>query len=209
MRDIKADAVATLTTEEKAALKAILEAQPEKKNPWDELAARDVVKEWTVADLAPVVERGLKGGRDFEKGRKLFGAAGCAACHRYNDEGASVGPDLSNVAGRFSARDLLESIIEPSKEISDQYGAIVITKKNGDEITGRVGNLNGDNLMVIQNMFAPGDFTNVKRQDIEKIERSTTSMMPEGLLNTFTEQEIQDLMAYMLSRGDRQAKMFR
>jgi hypothetical protein len=81
-------------------------------------------------------------------------------------------------------------------------------KKDGDVVTGRVGNLNGDNLMVIENMFAPNDFTNVKRDQIQSIAPSEVSMMPEGLLNYFKEDEIQDLMAYLLSRGDRQNKMF-
>jgi len=104
---------------------------------------------------------------------------------------------------------LLESMIEPSKEISDQYGAIVIRKKDGDVVTGRVGNLNGDVLMVIENMFAPNDFTNVKRQDIESMAPSKVSMMPEGLLNSLKEDEIQDLVAFLLSRGDQTARMFR
>ena len=116
---------------------------------------------------------------------------------------------MTSLAGRFSARDLLESIVEPSKEISDQYGAVVIRKKNGDVVTGRVGNLNGDVLMVIENMFAPNDFTDVKRQDIEAIEPSKVSMMPEGLLNSLKEDEIVDLVAFLLSRGDRQSTMFR
>ena len=209
LRDIKADAAANLSEEDKVALKEIIEAKPEVKSPWDALLTRELVKAWTVDDLTPIVERGLKSKRDFDKGRQIFGQAGCAACHRFENEGASVGPDLTNVAGRFSSRDLLESIIEPSKEISDQYGAIVIKKKNGDVVTGRVGNMNGDNLLVIENMFAPGDFTGVKRQDIESIAPSPVSMMPEGLLNYFTEQEIQDLMAFMLSRGDENHKMFR
>jgi putative heme-binding domain-containing protein len=167
------------------------------------------VKQWTVNDLVPVIERGLKSGRNFGRGRKLFGEAGCASCHRFDNDGASVGPDLTNVAGRFSIRDLLESIVEPNKAISDQYGAIVIRKKNGDVVTGRVGNLNEDVLMVIENMFAPNDFANVKRQDIESIEPSKVSMMPEGLLNSFKEDEILDLTAFLLSRGDRNSKMFR
>ena len=116
---------------------------------------------------------------------------------------------MTSVAGRFNVRDLLESILEPSKAISDQYGAIVIRKKNGDVVAGRVGNLSGDDLMVIENMFAPNDFTNVKRQDIESIEPSKVSMMPEGLLNTLKQDEIQDLAAFLLSRGDRNSKMFR
>ncbi|TMQ01829.1 MAG: c-type cytochrome [Verrucomicrobia bacterium] len=209
LRDMKNDAVATLSGEEKNALKPILEAQPERKTPLELLSGRQVVKEWSVNDLVPVVERGLKTGRSFDRGRRLFGEAGCASCHRFDNEGASVGPDLTSLAGRFSARDLLESIVEPSKEISDQYGAVVIRKKNGEVVTGRVGNLNGDVLMVIENMFAPNDFTDVKRQDIEAIEPSKVSMMPEGLLNSLKEDEIVDLVAFLLSRGDRQSTMFR
>ena len=75
-------------------------------------------------------------------------------------------------------------------------------------VTGRVGNLDGDNLMVLENMFAPNDFTNVKRGDVESIEPSKVSMMPEGLLNSLNEDEIQDLIAFLLSSGDRQNKMF-
>src|SRR5205814_6697350 len=142
------------------------------------------------------------------RGSKLCGAAGGAACHRFANEGAGVGPDLTAVAGRFSVPDLLESIIEPSKEISDQYGAIVIRKKDGEVVNGRVGNLNGEVLMVIENMFAPNDFTNVKRQDIESIEPSKVSMMPEGLLNTLKQDDIQDMAAFLLSRGDRNRKTF-
>ena len=82
-------------------------------------------------------------------------------------------------------------------------------KKDGEVVTGRVGNLNGDILMVIENMFAPNDFTNVKRQDIKSIEPSKVSMMPEGLLNSLKEDEIQDLTAFLLSRGERTSKMFR
>jgi len=62
--------------------------------------------------------------------------------------------------------------------------------------------------MVIENMFAPNDFTNVKRQDIESMEPSKVSMMPEGLMNSLKEDEIQDLVAFLLSRGDRTAKRF-
>jgi len=208
MRDMKNDAVGTLSEEEKTALKPILEAKPERKSPQELLAGRQIVKEWTVDELVPIVERELKGGRNFERGRNLFGAVGCASCHRFDNDGASVGPDLTSVAGRFSVRDLLESIVEPSKAISDQYGAIVIRKKNGDVVTGRVGNLSGEDLMVIENMFAPNDFTNVRRQDIESIEPSKVSMMPEGLLNSLKQDEIQDLTAFLLSRGDRNGKAF-
>jgi hypothetical protein len=58
-------------------------------------------------------------------------------------------------------------------------------------------------------MFAPNDFTNVSRKDVVSIEPARTSMMPEGLLDYFNEDEVQDLVAYMLARGDRNHRMFR
>jgi putative heme-binding domain-containing protein len=173
------------------------------------LAARPFVKEWTTSELVPMIESGLAGGRDYERGRKIYSEVACAACHRFNDDGGSVGPDLTALAGRFSVRDMLEAIVEPSKVISDQYGAIIIHKTNGQVVTGRVANLQGNSLNVIENMLSPGTVTGVRREDIESTEPSKVSMMPTGLLNSLTDAEIQDLFAYLLSRGDPRHKMFR
>ncbi|MBI1178097.1 c-type cytochrome [bacterium] len=208
LRDIKKDAVDTLSDQEKVALQPILDAKPDIKNPMELLAARSFVKEWTMNDWANVSASDLKG-RNFQRGRQLFGAVACSSCHRYNGDGGAVGPDLSGVAGRFSPHDLLESIIQPSKEISDQYGMVVVFKKNGDFVTGRVANMSGDNLNIAENMLMPGDFTNVKRGDVEKIERSKVSPMPEGLLNSLNHDEVLDLVAFLMSRGDPNNKMFK
>ncbi|MBI3721428.1 MAG: heme-binding protein, partial [Fimbriimonas ginsengisoli] len=109
---------------------------------------------------------------------------------------------------RFNLHDLLESIVEPSKVISDQYAAITIHKKDGEVVSGRIANLSAATLNVVEDMFDPGRMTNVRRGDIESMEPSKVSMMPEGLLNTFKEEEIQDLAAYLFSRGDPQNPMF-
>ena len=90
---------------------------------------------------------------------------------------------------RFNVRDLLESIVEPSKVISDQYAAITIAKKNGRVVTGRVGNLHGDSLSIIEDMFDPGRATDVRRADIEEIKPSDVSLMPIGLLNSLTKRK--------------------
>src|SRR5439155_14880025 len=193
----------------KTALKPILEARIERKSPRDVLSARPLVKEWKLEELVPVVERGLKSKRNFERGRQLYGAVGCAACHRFVNEGGSVGPELTGVVGRFSVHDLLESIVEPSKVISDQYEAINIRKKDGETISGRIANLNAATVNVVEDMFDPGRMTNVRRSDIDSMEPSKVSMMPEGLLNSLKGDEIQDLVAYLLSRGDAQHAMFR
>ena len=76
-------------------------------------------------------------------------------CHRVGDEGGSVGPDLTAIASRFSRRDILESIIEPSKVISEQYANTEIVLKNGTTIIGRVVSDDGDKLLVRPSMLAP------------------------------------------------------
>jgi putative heme-binding domain-containing protein len=146
-------------------------------------------------------------GRDFDRGRKLFGEAKCFACHRFANEGGALGPDLTMAAGRFSARDLLESILDPSKEISDQYAAVIITTE--DRVyTGRIVNLHGDTYHVMTDMLDPNKLTSVNRKKVESIKPSKVSPMPEALLDTFKEDEVLDLMAYLLSRGDRNHAMF-
>ncbi len=210
LRDIKSDAVTTLSDLEKTRLASILEATPQKKKPLENLlAGRATVKEWTVADLTPVLAQGLSKGRNFQRGRDLFGAVGCYNCHRFATEGGAVGPDLTGIGGRFGPKDLLESVIEPSKEVSDQYAPVHIIKKNGETVLGRIANLNDESIMIMEDMTAPGDFTTVKRSEIATLEPSKISPMPEGLLNTLHQDEILDMMAFLLSRGDSKAKMFR
>jgi putative heme-binding domain-containing protein len=205
---IKADAVATLTPEEKTALQPILDAKPATTAVFTP-TPRAFVKKWTMEELAPLLEQKLPaGGRNFDRGRKLFGAANCFACHRFDLEGGSAGPDLTGVAGRFSQRDLLESILNPGKEVSDQYAAIEIDTLDGKKIVGRIVNLHGDVLHVNTDMLNPNGIANVKRNDIDTMKPSKLSMMPTGLLDTLKEDEILDLMAYLLSRGDRKAALF-
>ena len=72
-----------------------------------------------------------------------------------------------------------------------------------------MGNLNGADVNVIEDMFEPGKMTNVRRAEIESIEPSKVSPMPEGLLNSLQLDEIQDLVAYLLARSDRHNVAFR
>lgn len=209
IRSIRKAAIDALPAQEAEALKPLLEAKLEKKSPRDALSARSFVKEWKVEELVPIVEQGLRGGRNFERGRSIYGEVACAACHRFNQEGGSVGPELTGVVGRFSVRDMLDAIVEPSKVISDQYNAIVVTKKDGDVLTGRVANLGGNSLNLVEDMFDPGRMTDIKRSDIESIQPSTVSMMPEGLVNSLKGEEIADLIAYLFSRGDPNHKSFK
>jgi putative heme-binding domain-containing protein len=204
---IKADAVATLTDAEKVALKDVLNATPATAKLPEE-APRPFVKAYKVADLEAALDK-VKAGRDFDRGRKLFATGKCFACHRFDNEGGSNGPDLTGVAGRFSARDLLESIVDPSKEVSDQYAAVEIRTADERIVIGRIVNLNTDNVMVNTDMMNPGSTVTVDRKLIDSMKASKVSMMPSGLVDTFAEDEVLDLLAYVLSRGDRTSAMFK
>jgi putative heme-binding domain-containing protein len=206
--NIKADAVINLPDDEKASLKTIIETTVKVENPFANAKPRPFVKKYTVDDLLPIVDKGLTG-RNFEQGHKLFGEAKCFACHRFAQEGGAFGPDLTALAGRFNAKDLLESIIEPSKVISDQYGAVTVVTLDGNLVTGRIINLAGDNIMVNTDMIDPDKITQVSRRNIESVTPSKISMMPAGLLDTFTQDEVLDLMGYLLSRGDRNNAMYK
>jgi putative heme-binding domain-containing protein len=203
---IKNEAVAKLTPSEKDLLKDLLEAKP--------IAAaappkpRPFVKKWTMDEVVPMVEAGMKG-RDFERGKELFTSTRCIACHRFNGEGGANGPDLTALAGRFNIHDLVESIIEPSKVISDQYAAVNVVTADGKVVHGRIVNHNGDTLYINTDMLEPAALTTVDRTKIESMETSKVSMMPEGLIDSCNAEEVKDMIAYLLSKGDRKNAMFK
>jgi putative heme-binding domain-containing protein len=209
---IRTDAIASLTPDEKKALEPILAKTPQKASPLAALGAalagRSVVKEWKLEDLAPAAERGLKK-RNFENGRKMFGNAGCSACHRFGNEGGMTAPDLTTASARYSPRDFLDQVINPSKEINEQFVPIVITKNDGEKITGVIVNLNGDTVSVNTDPTSPNQQERVDRKQVKSMEPSKISPMPEGLLNMLTQDEILDLTAYVLSGGDRKQAMFK
>jgi putative heme-binding domain-containing protein len=150
----------------------------------------------------------LEGGRNYANGRNMFGAATCFACHRFNNEGGAIGPDLTSVAGKYSPHDLLEHILDPNKEISDQYGSTVFTLKDGTTVSGRIANMKENIMMVCTNMMDPNNFTNVDTRKVVKTEESKVSMMPPGLLYMLKDNDILDLLAYLLSKGDPEDPMF-
>jgi putative heme-binding domain-containing protein len=97
---------------------------------------------------------------------------------------------------------LLESITEPSKVLSEQYMMTVFTMKDGSVTAGRISQENADKVVVMTNPFDTATTTTVTKADVKSRELSKASLMPPGLLNTFKEDEILDLLAYLESMGD-------
>lgn len=208
MEEIRNDAIARIPEEERAALADLIDAPAPNQATPISAEPRPFVREWTMEEVIPLVEEKLTG-RDFDHGREMFAAANCFGCHRFANEGGAVGPDLTGLAGRFSPRDILESVLEPNKVISDQYSSVTVLTSDGRVVTGRITNLFNDELHINTNMLDPNALEVVKRTEIEELNPSSVSMMPAGLLNTLTEEELLDLMAFLLSRGDPTSEMFK
>lgn len=154
------------------------------------------------------LQGGLKG-RNFTRGRELFVAVGCQACHRLGNDGGGIGPDLTGAANRYTLRDLVENIIEPSKVISDQYESTIFELNNGTVLVGRLSSEEGGILQVLTNPADPSQTTDIFKSELKSRQASPVSLMPPGLLNSMNKNEVLDLLAYTLSGGDRNNAMFK
>lgn len=161
-----------------------------------------VVKAWTMDDLLPSLERVSKG-RSFDAGQAAFAKAQCALCHKFADHAppAALGPDLTAVAQRFSRRDILESILDPSKVIDDKYRLVTLTLADGSRRIGQIDREDGKQLVLRPDPLRDETVTLWKR-DIAGREPSPTSFMPPGLINVLKYEQILDLLAYLESGGD-------
>jgi putative heme-binding domain-containing protein len=192
----------TMSPDEIAALSDVLSAyaSSQQRKPIPSLASRKFVKAWTTADLQPLLDQVGKG-RNFARGKEMFSVAQCIACHRYGDQGGAIGPDLTAVAARFKRQDILESVTEPSKVVSEQYMNTAIEMEDGRVVIGRIVNETADKVELRPNPLETATVTVAKSQ-ISSRKLSKISPMPEGLFNTFTKDEILDLLAYLESLGD-------
>ncbi|MCA9034630.1 MAG: c-type cytochrome [Planctomycetaceae bacterium] len=208
---IRTDAVASLTEAERESMADLLAKKPEKKSALENLGAvfegRSETK-WTLDELSAAAQSEMTG-RDFGNGQKMFAAAGCYACHRFGSVGGMTGPDLTSAGRRFSAHDLLDQVLNPSKVINEQFSAITVLTEDGLTHTGVVVNLNGDSMTLNTDLTDPNQRVNIDRKQIEELIVSTTSPMPAGLFNRMTKDEILDLMAYLISGGDMAHEYFK
>lgn len=201
---IRTDAEASLPESEKAALAELLARKPIRKSALENLSAMFAGRsptQWKLDELSAATQTGLKA-RNFENGRKMFAAAGCFTCHRFGNEGGMTGPDLTAAGRRYSPHDLLDQIVNPSKVINDQFSAVTVVTDSGSIHTGVIVNLSGDSLTLNTDLTDPNLRVSIDRKQIEQLEPSKTSPMPENLFSLLTKDEILDLLAYVLSGGD-------
>jgi len=138
------------------------------------------------------VKRLLTSGKGNEQaGREVFKLA-CAVCHILNKEGGKIGPDLTGYE-RDNLDFILPAIVDPSLAIREEYTAFNITTHDDQIITGLVTEINAQSIVVLD---LAGNKTTFGRTQVKEMKASHTSLMPEGLLDTLTEQQVRDLFAY-------------
>ncbi|MFM2164614.1 MAG: hypothetical protein RL325_1051, partial [Planctomycetota bacterium] len=164
------------------------------------VAPRGPGRTWTVESIAALGPK-LSSGRDYKEGLRAYRAAQCAQCHRAGGIGGSGGPELSGVSRRFSLEDMAASLVEPSKTLSDQYQNTDIRLKNGRTVTGRIMADNKDSIEVRQSLLSDARDT-IAKSDIASMAPSSVSPMPANLLDTLSEGELLDLLAFLRAGGD-------
>lgn len=136
--------------------------------------------------------------RSLEEGRRVYDAL-CSACHQVGDFGRGIGPELTTVAGRFALPDLLEAVLRPSRAISDQYQSWDLWTHRGQVYTGMPLFEDEESITLLL-----GDQREVQvaLDQIKERQISRVSLMPEGLLDDSTKEEIADLFAYLLAQPE-------
>ncbi len=142
---------------------------------------------------------GRLGPADPQAGRRVFESprlAGCFKCHQVEGRGNTIGPDLSQI-GRMEPRALWEALLQPSAVVAPRYQTWQLV--TADEQT-RLGMLVGTHYDQVEFLDEKGQRYTLRSTDIVSLRAVPQSIMPEGLLDQLTDQEIRDLMAYLMSR---------
>lgn len=144
-------------------------------------------------------ERILALSGDADRGRALFfqpSTMQCKTCHQIGGEGGKVGPDLSQIGKKLNRAQLLESLVEPSKTIAQEYRSYLIETSDGRNLTGLVVSRNERELVIRD---AQNSETRLGAAEAEQLLPQAQSIMPEGLLRDLTPQQAADLVAYLQS----------
>lgn len=138
--------------------------------------------------------KALKG--DVRRGQAVFNSAkaSCAACHRIGYLGGKLGPDLTSIGQARTERDLLEAIVYPSASFVRSYEPVLATRKDGEEIAGVLRRDGADEIVI---GTGPETETTLRRSDITDLRPGTVSVMPQGLDEQLSRQELADLVTFL------------
>lgn len=177
----------------------------------EEVAARPFVRDWTFEDLLGEVS-GIGAEQSFDAGHEAFKAGSCVQCHKMGTEGGNVGPNLADlkqqlIDGKKTREQILRDIVQPSHTINEKYKSYIFETGDGQVVTGVIVEETADYVAVTSNpLIEP---KKIAKDNIEQRIPAEISLMPEKLLNTFTREEIQNLLAFLYAAGDPGSDVFK
>ena len=163
--------------------------------------------EWTLADLEGGV-KSLEKGRSFVHGRELFRTTSCLSCHKMGDAGNAFGPELAKLNADMTPLEITRHILEPSLRIEEKYRSTTVLTDDGRSITGLVVEETPTEVAIVENPLAKADPVRIKKSAIDERTTSPVSIMPKGMLDKLTRDEVLDLIAYVAARGDESSALF-
>ena len=168
------------------------DVQPAVKGLLTELQTAQAGRLQRLKDMESLIATG-----DLERGRTLFyGKAICSTCHKVRTEGGKLGPDLTSIQKDRSAHDLLEAIVYPSVSFVREYETYRIKTKTGEH-TGIIQEQTPSAIVLGTSQTTS---VRIPRADVVSMTQQTTSMMPQGLDQLLTKQEMADLLAFLLGQ---------
>jgi putative heme-binding domain-containing protein len=164
--------------------------------------------DWKVDELLESV-KGLGKDRSFDVGRNAFKVAACISCHRMNEQGPQIGPELTKLdPQKHNLEYILRSVVTPSEKIDEKFQSYVFELNSGKVVTGMILEETPDTVEVIENPLLKTQPLVIPTRSIESRQKSSKSIMPEGLISKLTREEILDLIAYVFARGDEKNELF-
>ena len=133
---------------------------------------------------------------DPRNGKMLFDRT-CGSCHTMFGEGGIIGPDLTG-SNRTNVNYILGNVLNPSEEIQDDYKMVVITTRDGRTYSG---NVVGENTRQVTMRVVGQNAVIINKSDIQSRETTDVSMMPPGLFDMLSDEEVLDLVAFLRSPG--------
>jgi len=146
--------------------------------------------------------------RNFAQGAKMYKAAMCETCHRMKGAGGNAGPDLTQVGTRFRFNEIVQATLTPSDHVSDQYASTVLTLKDGKKMMGRIVRETDAEIILNPSPLTPDKTISVAKSEVSEQSLSAVSPMPGGLLNRLNEDEVLDLMAYLMAGGEEDSEVY-
>lgn len=163
------------------------------------------VKSWQLADLAPALRRSSAAGA-ASRGARVFEDASCVRCHSVTGEGGKTGPDLGDVTTHYSGEEILTHVLEPSLLVADEYRAEIFITEAGTIVSGLVVAEDAETVLVQEDPYRSREPVELALDEIEERVTSSVSLMPSGLLSTFSEEQILDLLAFLGARAAAQSE---